>query len=75
MAVTRTSVYVDENMAERVRHMPRTFNVSAILRVMLAAGVMLDDKEFSEWLKADKKRMETFQWIREKVGSHRKLDL
>jgi len=70
----RTAVYVDDETRAKVNELPRRMNLSGVVRVVVAAMVM-SDKELSRWLKADKERLETFLWIKEKVGGQRKLGL
>jgi len=68
-------VYLDAEARDRLEDLPRRFsNVSRIVRVVLSAVVM-NDEEFSKWLKGDRQCKETYLWIREKVGGQRKLDL
>jgi hypothetical protein len=70
----RTTVYLDDETAEKVEYLPRKYNLSSIMRVVLAA-LVFDDEEFAVWLKAERKRRETYLWIKEKVGGKRKIEL
>jgi hypothetical protein len=70
----RTTVYIDDETAEKAEYLPRKYNLSLIVRVVLAA-VTLNDDEFTAWLKAEKKRKETYLWLKDKVGGKRNITL
>jgi len=70
----RTTVYIDDETAKKAEYLPRKFNLSAIMRVVLSALVFNDD-EFTIWLKSEKKRKETYLWLKDKVGGKRNIIL
>jgi DNA repair exonuclease SbcCD ATPase subunit len=70
----RKTLYIDDETAELAEYIPRKYSVSAAFRVFLAA-IVLDDSEFTKWLKADKKRKEVYLWLKDKVGGKRKIVL
>jgi DNA repair exonuclease SbcCD ATPase subunit len=70
----RKTLYIDDETAELADYIPRKYSVSAIFRIFLAA-VVLNDEEFTRWLKGDKKRKEIYLWLKDKVGGKRKIVL
>jgi len=71
----RKTLYIDDETARLADYIPRKYSMSAIFRIFLAAAVIVDDEEFTRWLKADVRRKEMYLWLRDRVGAKRKIML
>ncbi len=66
MAISRTSVYLDETSAGLVSGLPRSISVSAIVRVCLVA-MFTNDREFTKYLKDNPEAKEVKDWMKPKL--------
>lgn len=62
----RLTLYVDEHTKNVIDVMPRSFSVSAVVRVLLAAA-LTNEREFDKYMRDHPEAREVKDWLKPKL--------